>query len=148
MSMRLLHGTCIAFGATGVLLRGPSGAGKSDLALRLIGRPDLAVRLVADDQIALTRRGGELWASAAEPITGMMEVRGVGLVRQDNLAEARLRLVLDLSPPGEVPRLPEATCCTIDGVHLPLYLLAPFEASAADKIALLVRSLDEDILRS
>ncbi len=146
--MRLLHGTCIAFGSTGVLLRGASGAGKSDLALRLIGRRDLDVRLVADDQISLSQRAGGLWASAPDRIAGMMEVRGVGLVQMDYVAEAELRLVLDLSPPGDVPRLPEAATCTIDGIQLPLYACAPYEASAADKIALLVRSLDEDIIRS
>ena len=146
--MSVLHGTCIAFGTTGILLRGPSGAGKTDLALRLIGRSDLGVRLVADDQISLTRRGDELWAGPPAQIAGMMEVRGVGLLQMNYTAEAWLRLVLDLSAPGDVPRLPQAAHCTIDGVPLPLYLIAPFEASAPDKIALLVRSLDEDILRS
>ena len=46
-----------------------------------------------------------------------------------------------------VPRLPEAGRCTIDGIGLPLYPCSPFEASAPDKVALLLRSLDEDILR-
>ncbi len=142
------HGTCIAFGAVGVLLRGPSASGKSDLALRLIGRVDLDVQLVADDQVHLQVRDGELWASPPEQIAGMMEVRGVGLVRMDFLAEVRLRLVLDLLDPADVPRLPDAGQCTIDGVTLPLYPFAPFEASAPDKIGLLVRSLDEDILQS
>ena len=32
----LIHGTCIAIGAEGVLLVGKPGSGKSDLALRLI----------------------------------------------------------------------------------------------------------------
>ena len=31
-----IHGTAVAIGDEGVLLRGPSGIGKSDLALRLI----------------------------------------------------------------------------------------------------------------
>jgi hypothetical protein len=77
-----------------------------------------------------------------------LEVRGIGIVHLDCLAEARLRLVLDLLPIGDVPRMPAAVTCTIDGIALPLYPCAPFEASAPDKVALLARSLDEDILRS
>ena len=36
-----VHGTAVALGGDGVLLRGPSGSGKSDLALRLIAEGDL-----------------------------------------------------------------------------------------------------------
>ncbi|MDP6689043.1 MAG: serine/threonine protein kinase, partial [Alphaproteobacteria bacterium] len=36
--MSLMHGTCIAIGASAILLRGAPGSGKSDLALRLLGR--------------------------------------------------------------------------------------------------------------
>ena len=144
--MSLLHATCVAIGPWAILLRGPSGSGKSDLALRLLGRADLAARLVADDQVEVSRRGDELWATAPAQIAGMMEVRGVGLVTVESEMEARLGLVLDLSLP--VSRMPEKTFYALDGVDLPLYPCAPFEASAPDKIALLVRSLDEDILSS
>ena len=119
--MSLIHGTCIAIGSCGVLLRGASGSGKSDLALRLLGRTYLDARLVADDQIQLSRRGTELWARAPASIAGLLEVRGVGIVRLDALEEARLRLILDLSDAADVPRMPEAATCTIDGVDLPLY---------------------------
>ena len=146
--MSLIHGTCIAIGSCGVLLRGASGSGKSDLALRLLGRTYLDARLVADDQIQLSRRGTELWARAPASIAGLLEVRGVGIVRLDALEEARLRLILDLSDAADVPRMPEAATCTIDGVDLPLYPCAPFDASAPGKVALLVRALDEAILRS
>ncbi len=146
--MSLIHGTCVAIGSCGVLLRGAPGSGKSDLALRLLGRAHLQARLVADDQVELSRRGPELWAQAPASIAGLLEVRGVGILRLDALAEVRLRLVLELCDGADVPRMPEAATCTIDGVNLPLYPYAPFEASAPDKAALLVRTLDEDILRS
>lgn len=149
-SMSLVHGTCIAIDAKGILLRGAPGSGKSDLALRLLGLTHLAAELVADDQVQLTRRGDELWAQAPTPIAGLLEVRGVGIVHLAALAAVRLCLVLDLHAPGArdmVPRLPEAAHCTIDGISLPLYPCMPFEASAPDKVALLVRCLDEDILR-
>ncbi|MDA1097402.1 MAG: HPr kinase/phosphatase C-terminal domain-containing protein [Proteobacteria bacterium] len=149
--MSLVHGTCIAIGATAVLLRGAPGSGKSDLALRLLGRTHLGVQLVADDQVILTRRSNELWAQAPARIAGLLEVRGVGVLEMTTLAEARVGLILDLCAPGAqgaVPRMPEADHCTIDGVSLPLYPCVPFEASAPDKVVLLLRSLNEDILRS
>ena len=146
--MSLIHGTCVAIGSCGVLLRGAPGSGKSDLALRLLGQAHLDAWLVADDQVQLSRRGNELWAQAPASIVGLIEVRGLGIIRLDALEEVQLRLVLDLRDSADVPRLPEAATYTIDGVSLPLYPCAPFEASAPDKAALLVRALDEDILRS
>jgi serine kinase of HPr protein (carbohydrate metabolism regulator) len=133
------------------LLRGVPGSGKSDLALRLLGRTQLGAQLVADDQVMLTRRADELWARAPARIAGLLEVRGIGVLQMAALAEAPVRLILDLCVPGgplAVPRMPEAARCTIDGVSLPLYPCASFEASAPDKVALLLRTLNEDILRS
>lgn len=153
-SMNLVHGTCIAIGPSGILLRGIAGSGKSDLALRLLGQTHLGAKLVADDQVQLTRRGDALWAQAPAQIAGLMEVRGIGILRMAAAvvaAEVRLRLVLDLCAPGAqdtVPRMPEAAHCTIDGIDLPLYPCVPLEASAPDKVALLLRSLDEDILQT
>ena len=47
----LVHGTCVALGPHGALLRGGSRSGKSDLALRFLAlgaEQDLQPRLVAD----------------------------------------------------------------------------------------------------
>ena len=134
----LVHGTCVALelaGAwQGVLLRGPSGSGKSDLALRLI---DQGWRLVADDQCALSRRDGALWASAPEPIVGKIEARGLGIVALPSyLKAARLCLVVDLVPGEQVERLPEAARCSLLGVELPLLALDARELSVAAKLRL------------
>jgi len=61
-----------------VLLRGPSGSGKSDLALRLI---DDGARLIADDQTHLAKKGHALIATPPPAIAGMIEVRGIGVVK-------------------------------------------------------------------
>ncbi len=74
----LVHATAVAIEGEAVLLRGPSGSGKSDLALRLI---DGGAQLVADDQTLLRRAGGRVLASAPPAIAGLLEVRGVGVVR-------------------------------------------------------------------
>ncbi|HJZ14329.1 MAG TPA: hypothetical protein VJ251_02575, partial [Stellaceae bacterium] len=83
----LVHATAIAIDGRAVLLRGPSGAGKSDLALRLI---DGGARLVADDQAELRRAGERVMVRAPAEIAGLIEVRGIGILQVEPLAEAAL----------------------------------------------------------
>lgn len=129
----LVHATAVAVGEHAVLLRGPPGSGKSDLALRLI---DAGARLVADDQSRLWRDGDALLVRAPETIAGLIEVRGVGIVRMAPLSTARLRLIADLVAPQHVERLPEPGSETIFGISIPLVAVAPFEASAPAKLRL------------
>jgi len=141
--MTLLHGTCVAIDGRGVLLRGPSGSGKSDLALRLI---DGGAVLVADDQTRLERAGEILTAHPPATIAGMLEVRGLGLVRLPYLEQAPLELVIDLVGPSEVERLPEPNTLELLGLPVRHLMLAPFEASAAAKVRLAMRASTRDIM--
>lgn len=141
----LVHGTTVASGNDAVLLRGASGSGKSDLALRFIASRGTwpsgqgAPALVADDQTTLVQTNGVLMASAPPTIAGKMEVRGVGIVAVPTQPTARVRLVVDLVSVNEVARLPdEDATITLLGCQLPLRRLAPFEATAALKLALLL----------
>ncbi len=133
----LLHATAIAIEGRAVLLRGASGSGKSDLALRLI---DAGARLVADDQSELHRRGDSVIVRAPATIAGLVEVRGIGILRVDALAEAPVALIVDLIPAETLERLPARRSETILGLALPLIALAPFEASAAAKLRLALRA--------
>jgi len=147
----LVHATCVALRTQGtlsgrawraVLLRGPSGAGKSDLALRLI---EAGGRLVADDQTRLTRSGCSLFATAPSALAGLLEVRGVGIVklaRGQVLAQAPLALLVDLVAADCVERLPEPAAETILDVDLPVLALAPFEASASAKLRLALAQIE------
>jgi serine kinase of HPr protein (carbohydrate metabolism regulator) len=141
----LIHGTAVALGRAGVLLRGPSGSGKSDLALRLI---DQGATLVSDDQTALIRDGDEVVMSAPKIIAGMIEARGVGLLHLPRVAQAALRLVVDLVPAEKVERLPERRHCDMLGLPIPLITLAPFEASAGAKLRLALTVLAGDEMRA
>lgn len=137
----LAHATCVALpsrgkGWRGVLLRGSSGAGKSDLAARLV---DTGARLVADDQTVLARQGRRIIGSAPAALAGLLEVRGVGIVklgRGQLLARAPIGLLVDLVPPDRIERLPEPARETLLGLDLPVLALAPFEASAGAKLRL------------
>jgi len=141
--MTLVHGTCVAIQGRGVLLRGPSGGGKSDLALRLI---DGGALLVADDQTRLERHGRNLIASPPETIAGMLEVRGLGLVRLPYLERVPLDLVIDLVTPSEVERLPEPNALELLGLAIRHLRLAPLEASAAAKVRLAMHASTRDIM--
>jgi HPr kinase/phosphorylase len=127
----LVHGTAVAMDGGALLLRGPSGAGKSDLALRLI---DAGARLVADDQVELRRAGRQILTRAPASLAGLIEIRGVGIVRIDALKEAPLVLIVDLTLSDHVERLPEPRVETVLGLAVPLFAQAPFEASAAAKL--------------
>ncbi len=129
--MQLSHATCVALAGKGVLLRGPSGAGKSDLALRLI---DGGGELVADDQVLCHCEGRALFASAPPAISGLIEVRGLGLMRLEYLPRVELVLVANLVAPDQVERLPRPAMCELEGIELPRIALAPFEASAPAKL--------------
>jgi serine kinase of HPr protein (carbohydrate metabolism regulator) len=142
MATLTLHATTIAIDGAGVLLRGPSGSGKSDLALRLI---DGGAALVADDQTELRREGDRLLARAprAAPAEtqGRIEVRGLGIVAVNAVAQAPLCLILDLTPDRPIDRLPLPAAETFLGVALPMVALRSFEASAAAKVRLALRTL-------
>jgi len=135
-----VHGSSVTVGDDGILLRGPSGSGKSDLALRLI---DGGAALVADDQTELTRVGARLRMTAPAALRGLLEVRGLGIVRVPAAAGAFLALVVDLVDGDAVERLPEPRTCTLDGVEVPLLELAPFAASAPAKVRLALRTMGQ-----
>lgn len=115
----ILHATCIAVEGRGLLILGPSGAGKSSLALRL---SSFGAALVSDDLTRVAVVGDELLATCPNAdLQGLIEVRGVGLLRALSVPSAVIRLVVDLGQP-ETDRLPPRREVTIQGVQLPLVL--------------------------
>ena len=139
----LVHGTCVAIGGQGVLILGQPGAGKSDLALRLIDQPGRGLNgvmraslLVADDQVAVTRDGGELFASAPPAIAGLFEVRGLGIVPVEAVAQARLVLVVKITDAPAIDRMPDAANSRFEilGIGLPLTLVDAAKASAPARV--------------
>jgi serine kinase of HPr protein (carbohydrate metabolism regulator) len=126
-----VRGTCVCIDGHAALLRGPSGSGKSDLALRLI---DGGGELVADD---CTDDG--LVAMAPAPIRGLLEVRGLGVIKLGACSSAPLVAAIDLVPLSDVDRMPERQWVRILNARLPCFQLFPFEPSAAAKVRLAVR---------
>lgn len=139
-----LHGTCIACGTRGALLRGASGSGKSDLAFRMIREDESGeTRLVADDQVVLRAGVAAPLASAPTALAGLIELRGLGLVALPPLAEAPLALIVDLVPRADVPRMAEPRHEILLGFRLPVIALHAFDATAAMKLRLALETLPE-----
>lgn len=132
-----VHATCVAIDDCGVILRGPSGSGKSDLALRLM---DQGAQLVADDRVDLNVVDGTLRASAPEELKGLLEVRGVGILRVDVQEFAIPYLVVDLVESSDVERLPEKSTMELEGKLIRYIRLNAFEASTPAKIRLALRA--------
>ncbi|HTW69314.1 MAG TPA: HPr kinase/phosphatase C-terminal domain-containing protein [Acetobacteraceae bacterium] len=120
-----VHGSCVARDGDGVLLIGPAGCGKSDLALRLLGR---GFDLVADDRVDI--EAGV--ASAPGALAGLLEVRGLGIVRLPCARSARLVLVTELGASADRLPMPGRHA----GLGLPLIRLDPTHASAVERVVL------------
>jgi HPr kinase/phosphorylase len=91
-----IHASCAARDGVGVLLLGPTGSGKSDLTLRLLDR---GFMLVADDRV-------EIEEGVARPppaLAGLLEVRGLGILRLPYVSSVRLALAVELASPTRLP---------------------------------------------
>lgn len=115
----ILHATCVAVGDRGLLILGRSGSGKSSLAIRLLS---LGARLISDDRTRVERVGDRLRASCPNPdLAGLIEARGVGVLRAPARTSVFLTLAADLGQ-TETDRLPSRRSVTILGVPLSLVL--------------------------
>lgn len=72
-----LHASLLEIYSMGVLILGESGIGKSETTLELIKKGH---KLIADDRVDIKSVGGKLYGEAPELLTGVMEVRGIGII--------------------------------------------------------------------
>ncbi|MBV9656369.1 MAG: aldolase [Acetobacteraceae bacterium] len=120
-----MHGSCAARAGAGVLIVGPPGSGKSDLLLRLLDR---GFRLVADDRVGIDG----LAAAAPPALSGLLEVRGLGIMRLPYLPSCTLALVAALG--GSTERLPSPE--RHPDLDLPLIRIDAACPSAAQRVEL------------
>jgi HPr kinase/phosphorylase len=148
----LVHATTIAMSGMGVMFIGPPGGGKSQLSLRLIHR---GAWLVADDQTALMLKNGAVVTACPATIRGLLEIRGLGIVKAPAAEGAVLKLVVDLDPIARAaasdPRMPFAATWKApdfgppgcNPIHIPCVQIDAFRPDAAEAvIAALAQSRD------
>ena len=135
-----IHATAIVLGETGVLFLGPSGSGKSGVAFACLSAAVLRgwnAALVADDRTIVTVRADRLIASCPDPIRGLLELRGAGIVTLPRLDRAVLHLAVALAEPDAATRLPpEGETLSCNQVAIPLMRL--WHDGAADPLSCLV----------
>lgn len=114
-----VHGSAVAFNVrgkhAGLLILGKSGAGKSELALELMA---IGGVLVSDDQTLLQRVGAEVFCRAPDTIRGMIEMRGLGILRAETVEAAPLVAVVELDQ-IEAERFPKDRFADVLGVPVP-----------------------------
>jgi len=108
--------TCVAWDGRAVVIVGASGRGKSALALSLMA---FGCTLIADDRVCLTAQDGQLTARPPSTIAGLIEARGIGILRATGLAQAKVVLWVDLDR-IETERLPPHRFFTHLGCDVPL----------------------------
>lgn len=132
ISGETIHASTVALDGRAVVILGPSGAGKSDLALRMLDR---GFTLVSDDRTLVKRDGSRLIASAPSNIEGKLEIRGIGIVDMETIANVPVALLVELT--SEIQRLPDENReRPILGITLPLISIDAMTASAPSKVAL------------
>lgn len=99
-----IHASAFAYAGMGCLLLGASDSGKSRLVAEALIHGG---QLIADDRVQLDARDGMLIASAPAALAGVLELRGLGLIRAENVVKAHpLHLVVELAAES-MERLPE-----------------------------------------
>lgn len=147
------HGTCIALScagqSAGILLQGAPGSGKSLLALQLIDQSGVGAgsaepvcgHLVSDDQVLLEDVHGIPTASAPSAIDGLLEVRGIGIVKVAGTGlPVRLDMVIAHADSSDIERMPEPAVTELCGCSLPVHEIdfsAPSAAAQVRTLALI-----------
>jgi HPr kinase/phosphorylase len=140
-----IHASAVLVGAKAVLIRGPSGSGKSRLALALLQAAQAGqlpfARLVADDRAQVEAVNGRLLVRPAPALTGLLEIRGIGIGHVPAEPLAAVGWVIDLAA-EDATRLPEprAQEAVIAGVRLPRLAVASGQEALPLLLALLQAS--------
>jgi hypothetical protein len=125
-----IHATAVLIGARAVLIRGPAGSGKSELALRLLQAGEAGsirfARLVGDDRVHVEAVRGMLLVRPAAALSGLIEVRGLGIRPLPFEPVAAVGCVVDLAAP-DAARLPDVAASTaiVSELTLPRLPVAP-----------------------
>ncbi|MEM5470861.1 HPr kinase/phosphatase C-terminal domain-containing protein [Hoeflea sp. AS60] len=122
-----VHATAIVVGQTGMLFLGLSGSGKSSTAFACLSEAAALgwnAALIADDRTILTVHADRCIASCPDPIRGLLELRGTGIIPFRQLDRAVMHCAVALTEPSAATRYPaETETFSCGGASLPLMRL-------------------------
>lgn len=96
----------------------------------------MGAALVADDRTELFAESGVVIARSPDAIAGLIEARGVGILKADHVETAKVVAVLDLDQ-TETERLPPNRDTELLGQRVPLYYTSKYPALPAAMVQLL-----------
>lgn len=123
MSCQTHHACALQVNHTGLLIIGASGSGKTSLMMGLLERANVEGfqhAFVADDRVYLSAKENALIAKAPENISGLIEIRGFGIVSKPFLDSCRMNLVIELAEDETIERMPDSLTHEIEGMRLPI----------------------------
>ncbi len=138
--MTIIHGSAFAYQGFGCLLRGPSGSGKTRLVADAMG---LGAKLIADDQVVLSPLMGLVSAAPAQGLLGVMELRGMGLIKlPDTPTKHVIHVVIDLTAPAD-QRLAEKKTTQLLDIAVTHFEMPPVPYTSAQSLLLYLKAMQE-----
>lgn len=119
-----VQGCLIAYQGMGILICGPSGSFKTRLCIEAMHH---GAKFIADDKVALNMNTGMLMGGPIKGFQGVLELRGVGLVKLPDAATQQvIHCIIELTPFEQIERLPpNKETRELLGIALPVIRLAP-----------------------
>ena len=118
MSEKDIQATAVSYAGHAVLIQGNSGVGKTTLALQLIEK---GASLIGDDLVEVFIQKDRLYCRAKKNLKGVIEIRGLGLVRGLKTAEPVPVLCAVCLHTTMTERLPENRTISLLGKKIPVF---------------------------
>lgn len=135
-----IHATALVHKGIGCLIIGESGTGKSRLLAEALLH---GASLIADDRVRLCGLNGKLVASAPPKLEGVIELRGLGLIkRNDPIHSHPIHLIVELTE-AAAERVPEAQTREYQGVSVPYVQLLPPPMLSVASLLLYLQAVQE-----
>lgn len=137
-----VHGSLIAYQGMGILIMGPSGSFKTRLCIESMMH---GAKFIADDQVVLSLTMGMLMGGPRPGFQGVLELRGVGLMKlPDSATQQVVHTVVELTPVEQIERLPVAReFREFLGIQVPLIRMAPPPSSSGALLLSAVKWVQE-----
>lgn len=138
--LQTIHGGALAYAGAGCLILGKSGSGKSRLMAEMIVH---GARLVADDRVVLSEQSGMVVAGAPKELAGVMELRGLGLIRvNDAIPRHVIHIAIEITDMAP-ERLPEPKTTNLLGHTVKLIQVPPPPHINAQSLLLYLKAMQE-----